>query len=57
VLKERKKKNNEEGGGAQEKERIGRGWVTVNVYRRNLNIQRPKLNYSHVIHPTSKSSM
>jgi hypothetical protein len=23
----------------------------------NLNIQRPKFNYSHVIHPTSESSM
>jgi hypothetical protein len=29
----------------------------VPVYRRNLNIQRPKLNYSYVIHPTSESSM
>jgi hypothetical protein len=23
----------------------------------NLNIQRPKLNYSYLIHPTSESSM
>jgi hypothetical protein len=36
---------------------IGKGWVTVAVYRRNLNIQQPKFNYSHVIHPTSESSM
>jgi hypothetical protein len=27
------------------------------LYRRNLNIQRPRFNYSHVIHPTSESSM
>jgi hypothetical protein len=52
-----RRKNNEEGGDAREKERIGRGWVTVTIYRRNLNIQRPKLNYSHVIHPISESSM
>jgi hypothetical protein len=52
-----RRKNNDEGGDAQEKERIGRGRVTVTVYRRNLNIQRSKLNYSHVIHPTSESSM
>jgi hypothetical protein len=25
-------------------------------YRRNLNIQRPKINYLYVIHPTSQSS-
>jgi hypothetical protein len=27
------------------------------LYRRNLNLQRPRFNYSHVIHPTSESSM
>jgi hypothetical protein len=42
---------------AASNERIVMGWVTVVVYRRTLNIQRPKLNYSHVIHPTSESSM
>jgi hypothetical protein len=52
-----RRKNNKERGDAQEKERIRRGWVTMTVYRRNLNIQRSKLNYSHVIHPTSESSM
>jgi hypothetical protein len=32
------------------------GWTRL-FYRRNLNIQRLKLNYSYVIHPTSESSM
>jgi hypothetical protein len=27
------------------------------LYRRILNIQRSRFNYSHVIHPTSESSM
>jgi hypothetical protein len=29
------------------------GWL----YRRNINIQCPRFNYSHVIHSTSESSM
>jgi hypothetical protein len=32
------------------------GWTWL-FYRRNLNIQQPKLNYSYVIHPTFESSM
>jgi hypothetical protein len=30
--------------------------VTI-VYRENLNIRRPKFDYSHVIHPISESIM
>jgi hypothetical protein len=32
----------------------GEGWL---IYREKLNIWRQKINYSYVIHPTSKSSM
>jgi hypothetical protein len=33
------------------------GWTRYMFYRRNQNIQWPKVNYSYVIHPTSESSM
>jgi hypothetical protein len=44
-----------EGDGAGENDQgLGYSWF---FYRRNLNIRRPKINYSYVIHPTSESSM
>jgi hypothetical protein len=33
---------------------LGEGWL---IYRENLNIRRPKINYLYVIHLTSESSM
>jgi hypothetical protein len=44
------------GGAGKKKGTEGAGHSGC-LYRRNLNIQRPRFNYSHVIHPTSESSM
>jgi hypothetical protein len=42
----------------REKERIGGEDSNDTGFKgENLNIQRPKLNYSYLIHPTSESSM
>jgi hypothetical protein len=41
-------------GGGTQGQRTGEQRL---IYRWNLNIQRPKFNYSHMIHPTSESSM
>jgi hypothetical protein len=49
------RKTEQEGGGTGAQRTI-EGWTRL-FYRRNINIQRPKLNYLYVIHPTSESSM
>jgi hypothetical protein len=57
VLYDGEEKGQRTGGRRSDGTRKRWGWTWYMFYRRNLNIQRPKVNYSYVVHPTSESSM